>query len=1047
MNDRPDGGAGSPTATVLTLDVNGAPHRLTLDNRTSLLDALREHLDLTGTKKGCDHGQCGACTVLLDGRRANAACCSRWRPGPAEITTVEGLADGDTLHPLQQAFLDRDAYQCGYCTPGQICSAVGMLAEADAGWPSAVTPADASRVDGAAELTVDEVRERMSGNLCRCGAYANIVPAILDAAAVRRCRPMGRPVKPFGYRTGRCAAEAVAAVARVARGGLPRRWHQPRRPDAAGRRHARTARRRHPAAAGPDRADRRGRPADRRGGAQQRPRRRPAGPAALSRRCPRRCSPAPPGSCATWRRSAETCCNAPAACTSRTSASHATSASRARAAPRTEGIHRDLAILGTSQRCIATHPSDMAVALAALDAVVRVVGPGGQRRLALGRVLSAARRRPEPRHHAGARRPDHRRRAAPRSPRWRGRATARRATAPRTRSRSARSPRPSGAWRHASTDVRLAFGAVAHRPWRARAAEAALRGRPATAREFAVRWHVELPRRGPFADNAFKVPLSRASLGGDPDPAGPIRGRTGRCRLIELGHGDTAGTRGGHRQGDRPRRATPTSTSRRGWRTPGWCSRRVARGRITAIDAEEALRHPGVIAVLWHGNAPRLESTGDPVLAVLQAARHRLPRSGRRAGRRRHRGDRPGSRGRPRRRTTTPRAARRRPHPRPYRVVRTGRGTTADMGTLTGRSRPAPCGSTPPTARPPEHNNPMEPHATTAVWAGGRAHGLTTPTRVDTRYATRSPPRSGCRAETCPRDQHRMSAGASAPRAPRARRSSLRRWRPRSPGRPVRLALTRQQMFSPGRLPVADDPAAAAGGRRRRTAAVGQPRRDRADRHDQGVRGSGGGADRVMYAAEHRRTSHRVSRLDVPVPSWMRAPGECPGMYALESAMDELALAVRNRPDRAEDPERAGRRPRERRALLQQRTWSPACGRGASVSAGTAVTRVHGSHRDGRWWSAPAWRPPRTRTRCRRRPPRPAPTASGRFTVSINATDIGTGARTALLQLAAEALASPDGARRDQDRRHRPPPGRRGRWLDGHRVVGLGRHQGVPAAA
>jgi xanthine dehydrogenase YagT iron-sulfur-binding subunit len=182
-NDRPgDVAAGSPTATTLTLDINARRHRLTLDNRTSLLDALRNHLDLIGSKKGCDHGQCGACTVLVDGRRANACLLFAVAVQDRRITTVEGLADGDTLHPLQQAFLDRDAYQCGYCTPGQLCSAVGMLAEADAGWPSSVTPAEAIRVEGAAGLTVAEVRERMSGNLCRCGAYANIVPAILDAA-------------------------------------------------------------------------------------------------------------------------------------------------------------------------------------------------------------------------------------------------------------------------------------------------------------------------------------------------------------------------------------------------------------------------------------------------------------------------------------------------------------------------------------------------------------------------------------------------------------------------------------------------------------------------------------------------------------------------------------------------------------------------------------------------------------------------------------------------------------------------------------------------
>jgi xanthine dehydrogenase YagT iron-sulfur-binding subunit len=167
------------TTSRITLHVNGERRSLELDNRTTLLDALREHLDLTGSKKGCDHGQCGACTVLLDGRRANSCLLFAVTVTDAEITTVEGLAVDGQLHPVQQAFVDHDALQCGYCTPGQICSAVGMLAEVRAGWPSAVsvdlsTPSVA--LDGA------EVRERMSGNLCRCGAYVNIVPAVLEAA-------------------------------------------------------------------------------------------------------------------------------------------------------------------------------------------------------------------------------------------------------------------------------------------------------------------------------------------------------------------------------------------------------------------------------------------------------------------------------------------------------------------------------------------------------------------------------------------------------------------------------------------------------------------------------------------------------------------------------------------------------------------------------------------------------------------------------------------------------------------------------------------------
>ena len=167
------------TSSMMTLRVNGAVHRLRLDHRTTVLDALREHLGLTGSKKGCDHGQCGACTVLLDGRRVNSCLLLAVAAQGAEITTIEGLAapDGE-LHPLQAAFVERDALQCGYCTPGQICSAAAMLGEAAAGWPSAAS----ASLTGPVTLDAAETRERMSGNLCRCGAYVNIVAAILDAA-------------------------------------------------------------------------------------------------------------------------------------------------------------------------------------------------------------------------------------------------------------------------------------------------------------------------------------------------------------------------------------------------------------------------------------------------------------------------------------------------------------------------------------------------------------------------------------------------------------------------------------------------------------------------------------------------------------------------------------------------------------------------------------------------------------------------------------------------------------------------------------------------
>jgi len=150
----------------LALTVNGEERRIEVDTRATLLDVLREHLGLFGPKKGCDHGQCGSCTVLIDGRRANSCLALAVSHEGAEITTIEGLADGEELHPLQAAFIDHDAFQCGYCTPGQICSAVGMLAEVEA--------------EGA-ELGDDEIRERMSGNICRCGAYPNIVAAIAEA--------------------------------------------------------------------------------------------------------------------------------------------------------------------------------------------------------------------------------------------------------------------------------------------------------------------------------------------------------------------------------------------------------------------------------------------------------------------------------------------------------------------------------------------------------------------------------------------------------------------------------------------------------------------------------------------------------------------------------------------------------------------------------------------------------------------------------------------------------------------------------------------------
>ncbi len=171
-------GPESPVMANVAFTVNGKRRELDLDIRTSLLDAAREHLHLSGSKKGCDHGQCGACTMIVDGRRINACLTLAVMHQGSDIVTIEGLGQPDNLHPMQDAFVRHDGYQCGYCTPGQICSGVAVLAEIEAGIPSHVT----ADLNAAPEATADEIRERMSGNLCRCGAYSNIVEAMTEIA-------------------------------------------------------------------------------------------------------------------------------------------------------------------------------------------------------------------------------------------------------------------------------------------------------------------------------------------------------------------------------------------------------------------------------------------------------------------------------------------------------------------------------------------------------------------------------------------------------------------------------------------------------------------------------------------------------------------------------------------------------------------------------------------------------------------------------------------------------------------------------------------------
>ena len=180
INHAQDAPAADSAATQYTLNVNGRAHALKVDTRTTLLDALRDHLQLTGTKKGCDHGQCGACTVLVNGRRINSCLTLAIMHQGDKITTIEGLGTPDKLHAMQAAFVKHDGYQCGYCTPGQICSAVGMLAEIESNIPSHAS----ADLAAAAQVTNAEIRERMSGNICRCGAYSNIVEAIAEVAGV-----------------------------------------------------------------------------------------------------------------------------------------------------------------------------------------------------------------------------------------------------------------------------------------------------------------------------------------------------------------------------------------------------------------------------------------------------------------------------------------------------------------------------------------------------------------------------------------------------------------------------------------------------------------------------------------------------------------------------------------------------------------------------------------------------------------------------------------------------------------------------------------------
>lgn len=481
----------------ITLRVNGREHQLTVDTRTTLLDALRERLGNTSPKKGCDHGQCGACTVLLDGRRVTSCLVLAVASDGDEVVTADGLAAGDEPHPVQRAFVAHDAFQCGYCTPGQVVSAVGMLGEAADGWPSVVSEdLDADPV----VLDEREIAERMSGNLRRVRQHRTG-----DLGG-------GRVMRPFDYRRADDAASAVGIVAgnphaaflgagtnlvdlmkmEVATpevlvdirhvvpdriedlpgGGLRIGAGVVNSEVAADRR----VRRRYPVLAQAILA----------GASYQLRNLATTGGNFLQRtRCPyfrdtaMPCNKRVPGS----------------GCSAR------------------GGHERDLAVLGASEACAATHPSDLAVAMAVLGAVVRTQGPGGDREIPVadlyrlpggeperdtvlerGELITAVDLPPLP--HAA-----------------------------RSRYRKVRD-RASYAFALVSVaavlevsdgvvgDVRLALGSVAHKPWRADVAERALRGGPATEDAFRPAAEAELAAADPLPGNAFKVPLAVGTVTG-----------------------------------------------------------------------------------------------------------------------------------------------------------------------------------------------------------------------------------------------------------------------------------------------------------------------------------------------------------------------------------------------------------------------------------------------------------------------------------------------------------------------------------------------------